>query len=359
MKRNLFIVGAIVAVLLLIDQIVKVWVKTTFHYYDPAKPIFGDWFQLVYIENQGMAFGTTFGSSMWAKLGLSVFRVFAIIGIAYYWYKQAQKGVRRELLIAIGFIFAGATGNLIDSMFYDFIFPYDPCISFNHLEHSGVISDCQWLGKIETRHTGFLMGNVVDMFKFSMMWPAWMPWVGGTEVFPAIWNIADSAITVGVVMIILRQRAYFGQNYTDAEAEKELKGMRQAGLLGGLAVIVVYSLLASKVVAVPLGYETMAFYATVLIYLLSIYVSARLANLQNRKVWPWALGAVFVPITVMIVLSRLERKPRAVVAPTAEKPQFPNEELPEETKITDEPATAPTEEKPQFPNEEIPDETIR
>ncbi len=142
---------------------------------------------------------------MWAKLGLSVFRIFAIFGIGYYWFKQAKKGVRLELLIAIGFIFAGAAGNLIDSMFYDFIFPYDPCISFNHLPGSGVMSDCGMFGQMETRHTGFLMGNVVDMFRFDMMWPLWMPWVGGSEVFPAIWNIADSAITVGVIMIILRQ----------------------------------------------------------------------------------------------------------------------------------------------------------
>ena len=360
MKRNLFIVGAVVAAVLLIDQIVKVWVKTTFHYYDPAKPIFGDWFQLVYIENQGMAFGTTFGSSVWAKLGLSVFRVFAIIGIAYYWYKQAQKGVRRELLIAIGFIFAGATGNLIDSMFYDFIFPYDPCISFNHLEHSGVISDCQWLGKIETRHTGFLMGNVVDMFKFNMIWPNWMPWVGGSEVFPAIWNIADSAITVGVVMIILRQRAYFGNNYTEAEAQKELEGMRKTGLYGGIAAILLFILLGAKLYIVPAGYETMAFYGVVVIYLLSIYVTSRLANLENRPVFPWVLGAIVVPFLPMIALSRMERLPGRIVVtvPTSEQPQFPNEEVPSETKIEqDQPITAPTDERPQFPNEELPDDT--
>lgn len=208
-KRNLWIVGAIVAAVLLIDQVIKVWVKTTFHYYDEPTPVFGNWFRLVYIENQGMAFGTTFGSSMWAKLGLSVFRIVAIAGIGYYWWKQAKKGVRTELLIAIGFIFAGATGNLIDSMFYDFIFPYDGCIAFNHLEGSGVFTDCGWLGKQETRHTGFLLGNVVDMFQFNMTWPQWVPWVGGSEVFPAIWNIADGSITVGVLMILFRQRAYF------------------------------------------------------------------------------------------------------------------------------------------------------
>lgn len=208
MKRNLAIVGTIVVALLLIDQLVKIWIKTHFYPGEPL-PVFGEWFRLLYIENQGMAFGTTFGSGMWSKLGLSLFRIIAIAGIAWYWWRQAKRGVRRELLIAIGFIFAGATGNLIDSMFYDFFFDYDPCVSFNHLEGSGVYADCPFIGKTEVRHTGFLMGNVVDMFQFTMTWPEWMPWVGGEEVFPAIWNVADACITVGVLMILFRQRTYF------------------------------------------------------------------------------------------------------------------------------------------------------
>lgn len=217
-KRNLLIVGSIVLAVLLIDQCIKIWAKGAFIEmmpngrlsYDQSEiPVFGDWFKILYIENQGMAFGTTFGASMWAKLGLSIFRIVAIIGIGYYWFKQAQKGMKTELLIAIGFIFAGATGNLIDSMVYDFIFPYDGCLPFNHLEGSGVYSDCGIFGRIETRHTGFLLGNVVDMFQFDMTWPQWVPWVGGNQVFPAIWNIADGSITVGVLMILFRQRAYF------------------------------------------------------------------------------------------------------------------------------------------------------
>lgn len=208
-KRNLLIVGSIVFAVLLLDQVIKIWVKTTFEYYDEPVPLIGGWFRLLYIENQGMAFGTTFGSSMYAKLGLSIFRLGAIIGIGYYWWKQVKAGAKTELLIAIGFIFAGAAGNIIDSMFYDFVFAYDPCIAFNHLKGSGVVSDCGWLGKIETRHTGFLLGNVVDMFQFNMTWPKWVPYLGGGDVFPAIWNIADGAISVGVVMILFRQKTYF------------------------------------------------------------------------------------------------------------------------------------------------------
>lgn len=213
MKKQALIVIAVVFGILLLDQILKIWIKTSFKP-DESVDIFGDWFRLYYIENQGMAFGTTFGASIWAKLGLSIFRVIAICGIAYYFVKQLKKGVRTEFLLAIGLIFAGAFGNLIDSALYDFIFPYDGCISFNHLEGSGVYTDCGFLGKIETRHTGFLQGNVVDMFQFTVEWPSWVPWYdhsefGNNEIFPAIWNVADSAISIGVIMIIIRQRKYF------------------------------------------------------------------------------------------------------------------------------------------------------
>jgi signal peptidase II len=162
-----------------------------------------------------MAFGTTFGNKIWHKLALSIFRIVAIGAICYYWWKQAKQGARTEFLLAIGLILAGAAGNLIDSMFYDFIFPYDPCISFNHLKGSGIQTDCGVFGKIETRHTGFLLGNVVDMFKFHAVWPSWMPLIGDSEVFPAIWNVADSAISVGVGMVFIRQRTYFKKDEKD------------------------------------------------------------------------------------------------------------------------------------------------
>lgn len=210
MKRKLLIVGAVVALILLLDQLIKVWVKTSFT--EDSVNIFGDWFRLIYVENPGMAFGTTFGSGMWAKLALSIFRIVAISGIAIYWFKQAKAGMKLEFLIAIGFIFAGATGNLIDSMVYDFIFPYDPCMRFNHMPGSGIVSNCGFLGEIETRHTGFLLGNVVDMFQFNFTWPTWVPLVGGNEVFPAVWNVADASISIGVLLVLIRQRTYFPKN---------------------------------------------------------------------------------------------------------------------------------------------------
>ena len=218
MKKQILIVGLIVLGILALDQIIKIYIKSNFSPFE-SYDLIGSWLRLEYIENQGMAFGATlFGGSMWGKLSLSLFRVFAIVGISYYWYTQAKKNMRLEFLIAVGLILAGATGNLIDSMAYDYIFEYNPCISFNHLEGSGVISDCGFLGEQETRHTGFLYGNVVDMFKFHAFWPEWMPWIGGNEVFPAIWNVADASISIGVIMVFLRHRRYF-DNKTKTDSE--------------------------------------------------------------------------------------------------------------------------------------------
>lgn len=218
MKKNLLIVGLIVFLILALDQILKIWVKSTFVIADGPMPftkepvnLIGSWFKLNYVENQGMAFGTTFGASIWAKLALSIFRIVAICGIAWYWLKQARLNMKREFLIALGLIFAGAMGNLIDSMFYDFVFSdsYYPCMDWNQLPGSGIKSDCGIFGQMETRHTGFLLGNVVDMFQFDMTWPSWVPWLGGGQVFPPIWNTADASITIGVLMILIRQRKYF------------------------------------------------------------------------------------------------------------------------------------------------------
>ena len=205
------IVALIVATVLLLDQIIKIYVKTSFEPLE-TRGLLGEWLVMEYIENPGMAFGTTFGSQMWHKLALSIFRIIAITAITYYWIKQVKKGARLEFLIAIGLVLAGAAGNLIDSMFYDFAFEYDPCIWYNRLEGSGVMTDCGLGGMRETRHTGFLLGNVVDMFKFQAEWPSWVPWLGGKEVFPAIWNLADASITLGIIMVFLRQRTYFPKN---------------------------------------------------------------------------------------------------------------------------------------------------
>ena len=214
MKKNLQIVTLVVIALLILDQVIKVYIKTSFHP-EEHKYLIGSWFAAHYIENQGMAFGTTFGASIWHKLALSIFRVVAIIFIAYYLIKEARKGAKLSFLIALGFIWAGATGNLLDSMFYDFFFNFNPCDRFNQLEGSKVMADCKDFGRsfpVEVRHRGFLLGNVVDMFQFDVLWPKWVPYLGGGQVFPAIFNVADASITVGVATLIIGQRSFFPKN---------------------------------------------------------------------------------------------------------------------------------------------------
>ncbi len=225
MKRKVLIIGCIIFFLLLIDQLTKVYIKSSFSS-NETNFIFGNWFALNYIENPGMAFGTTFGSEIWHKLALSLLRVFAIIFIAIYIVKEAKKGAKTEFLIAISLILSGATGNLIDSMFYDFVFPFNPCEGFNQLAGSGIKMTCMDYGfkqTLEVRHQGFLLGNVVDMFQFNVIWPSWVPYFSGKQIFPAIWNVADACITSGVILIIIRQKKYFPKKVLqDKEEEKTI-----------------------------------------------------------------------------------------------------------------------------------------
>lgn len=222
-RKRLIIVGAIVALILFLDQAMKIYMKSSMVAVDEPINLLGSWLRLQYIENPGMAFGTTFGSGMLAKLSLSIFRIIAIVGIAWYWVKQAKEHARIEFLIAVGFIFAGALGNLIDSMFYDFIFPFDACSGYNQFPGSGVKAICNYFGtnpvEVEVRHQGFLLGNVVDMFQFNGTWPTWVPFLGGNDMFPAIWNLADGSITVGVVMVLIRQRTYFPKEKKEERLE--------------------------------------------------------------------------------------------------------------------------------------------
>lgn len=202
-KKALIAIGVIIAVLA-IDQALKVWVKTSF---DPGEiqNFVGSFLRLHYIENDGMAFGTKLGNGDWAKLALSVFRIVAILGIAFYLYYIIKKKEATVYIASIAMIWAGAAGNLIDCLFYDLIF--DPVCYFdcnynlpNCYDHVNVIDD------MNCRTRGFLHGNVVDMFQFNAKWP----WSGGGQIFPAIFNFADAAITIGVALIILNYKKFLG-----------------------------------------------------------------------------------------------------------------------------------------------------
>ncbi len=197
-------------IVLLVDQLVKIWIKTSFAPYEQADLIPG-FIELYFIENRGMAFGTEFGSGVWAKYALSIFRLAAIIGIAVYIRKIIRdQSTNFAFLIAIGLVFAGATGNLIDGMVYDYIFELDTNFKTNWITSYNENNDVYFPEKL--RETGFMLGSVVDMFRFTVIWPSWMPFgLAGQEIFPPIWNVADFSISLGVGLLILRYRRFFGK----------------------------------------------------------------------------------------------------------------------------------------------------
>jgi len=180
--------------------------------------VMGDSFIVLnFVENPGMAFGMEWGG-LTGKYILSVFRILAVGGIGYFIYKQTKKAsTHKGFLFAMALIFAGAAGNIIDSAFYGWAFDkgstWDPQIE--QWVHYGGTASMNFEG-----YAGFLQGTVVDMFQFNMVWPEWVPWVGGQDVFSAIWNFADFCISIGVVIIILRQKTFFKRTKTDEGDDK-------------------------------------------------------------------------------------------------------------------------------------------
>ena len=184
---------ALVIVILLIDQVIKFWVKTGMTLHESIRVT--DWFHITFIENNGMAWGMQIGS----KLALSLFRVVAIALLSYYIWLQARQKARWGYIVCLAMVLAGAAGNLIDCMFYGLGF-----------EQSTPLHVSQWVG-LGNGYAGFLMGRVVDMFYFPIIqttWPQWMPFWGGEEFifFSPVFNFADSSISVGVVALLLFYR---------------------------------------------------------------------------------------------------------------------------------------------------------
>ncbi len=207
----------IVLVVIIADQLLKFYIKTHFANGDDVK-IFGGWFRLHFIENEGMAYGMKLSESVVGKLLLSSFRLIAVVFGFYLLNKLVRKGYGRGVIICGSLILAGALGNLLDSVFYGLIFSDSPysCFSGNY---ESLHSMMQTQNKVAVAHLTkfgqgygkFLQGKVVDMLYFPIMetkLPGWVPFMGGKNFifFEPVFNIADAAISVGVLTLVFFQK---------------------------------------------------------------------------------------------------------------------------------------------------------
>ncbi len=194
MKKS-YLAILVIFTVLVIDQALKIWVKTTFCYGEERLLLGLSWAKLNFVENPGMAFGWKFGGE-YGKLALSLFRIVAIGFLIYYVRSLIQKKVSGGLVVSFSLILAGAIGNIIDSAFYGLIF------SESDYHCSGGPAK---LFPAAGGYESFLHGRVVDMLFF----PLWHDATGNVVFFQPVFNIADSAITTGVLSILLFQRHYF------------------------------------------------------------------------------------------------------------------------------------------------------
>ena len=202
----------IVVLILVIDQAVKLWVKSHMMLGDEFV-IAKNWFIIHFVENNGMAYGLEFGNSI-GKYFLSIFRIVAVGAIGWYISKLWKRDVPFGLIACFTLIMAGAIGNILDSAFYGLIFG----------ESFGTVATLFPAGG---GYASFLQGRVVDMFYFPLIsshYPSWFPMVGGNDFifFRPVFNVADSAISVGIVSILVFYRKYFDERSASKTSEQEV-----------------------------------------------------------------------------------------------------------------------------------------
>ena len=195
--QRLLLLGVLLVV---IDQVIKVLVKTQMTLGEHL-PLLGNWFQLLFVENKGMAFGMSFGGVI-GKYALTVFRI-VLFGALVWWISKLlkrEKPVPTGVLVGLTLITAGALGNIIDCLFYGLVFSESTLSTVATLGH----------------YAPLMQGKVVDMFYFPLWtWPDWVPLLGGRIFFEPVFNFADSCVTVGAIYLILFQYRFFAKE--DAE----------------------------------------------------------------------------------------------------------------------------------------------
>ena len=205
---------------LLADQLLKFYVKTHFYLGEEREVINGaSWFRLHFIENEGMAYGWKLGGE-WGKLILTMFRLFAVVFGTYYLSLIIKKKFHPGFIICATLIYAGAIGNLIDSLFYGLGFEYSDPYTQN-------IAKTFMSSGFKGGYAGFLHGRVVDMLYFPIItdahFPSWFPVWGGEsfEFFRPVFNIADASISIGVFLILLQQKKFFERHEAELPSTVE------------------------------------------------------------------------------------------------------------------------------------------
>jgi signal peptidase II len=206
----------IIALVIIADQALKIWVKTHFHL-DGHKDVIGSGFQLYFVENPGMAYGLKLFKGEAGKLILSLFRLGAVIFGVWYLRRIIQQQYHKGFIFCAALIYAGALGNLLDSTFYGVLF--DKGMIYNsglqqYVNYDGLAAFTSKKG-----YNSLFYGNVVDMLYFPLInakFPSWFPFWGGDDFmfFRPIFNLADASISSGVITILLFQKRFFKQRKT-------------------------------------------------------------------------------------------------------------------------------------------------